>query len=130
MNADEFRRIGHRVIDDLASYFETVDEKPVFPSVRPEDVEALFDEPVPREASGAEAVLAELDEKLYPYCTHTGNGGYMGLITASPLPIGVIGDLIASGLNQNLGVYSIGPSAVAMERRTVRWLGRCVAPAL
>ena len=46
----------------------------------------------------------------------------MGLITASPLPIGVIGDLIASALNQNLGAYSIGPSAVAMERETVRWL--------
>ena len=57
-----------------------------------------------------------------PYCVHTGHGGYMGLITASPLPIGVIGDLIASALNQNLGAYSIGPSAVAMERRTVRWL--------
>jgi len=122
MDADEFRRIGHRVIDDLARYFETVDDEPVFPSARPEAIEALFDEPVPRRGVEADLVLDELDEKLRPNCTHTGNGGYMGLITASPLPIGVIGDLIASGLNQNLGAYSIGPSAVAMERRTVRWL--------
>ena len=46
----------------------------------------------------------------------------MGLITPSPNPIGIIGDFICSALNQNIGTYTIGPSAVAMERRTVRWL--------
>jgi len=30
--------------------------------------------------------------------------------------------MIASALNQNLGLWSIGPSAVAIERQTVRWL--------
>jgi glutamate/tyrosine decarboxylase-like PLP-dependent enzyme len=46
----------------------------------------------------------------------------MGLITPSPSPVGVIADFICSALNQNLGAYSIGPAAVSMERRTVRWL--------
>jgi aromatic-L-amino-acid decarboxylase len=122
IDAEEFRRVGHDVIDQLAEYFQTVDERPVFPTIEPADLDALFDEPVPRQGCAAERVLGELEEKLYPYCTHTGNGGYMGLITASPLPIGVLGDLIASALNQNLGSYSVGPSAVAMERRTVSWL--------
>jgi aromatic-L-amino-acid decarboxylase len=122
MDTNEFRRLGHAIVDQLTEYFETVDERPVFPDIDPGALDALFDEPVPRTGEEGERVLAELDEKLYPYCTHTGNGGYMGLITASPLPIGVLGDFIASALNQNLGGYSIGPSAVAMERRTVRWL--------
>lgn len=122
MDPQEFRRIGHAVIDQLATYFETLDHCPVSPDVDPQQVERLFDEPLPRHGVEPERVLAELDEKLMPYCVHPGSGGYLGLITASPLPIGVIGDLIASALNQNLGVYSIGPSAVALERRTVRWL--------
>ncbi len=122
MDTEEFRRVGRRVVDELADYFATVEDRPVFPDVEPGEVARLFRDPVPRAGMPADGVLAELEEKLYPYCTHTGNGGYMGLITASPLPIGVIGDLIASALNQNLGAYSIGPSAVAMERETVRWL--------
>ncbi len=120
--AREFRRLGHDVIERLATYFETVDEQPVFPNVDPDALARLFSGGVPRSGRGADEVLATLDEKLFPYCTHTGSGGYMGLITASPLPIGVIGDLIASALNQNLGAYSIGPAAVALERQTVRWL--------
>ncbi|MGC2647727.1 MAG: pyridoxal-dependent decarboxylase, partial [Candidatus Sulfotelmatobacter sp.] len=43
-------------------------------------------------------------------------------ITPSPNPVGIIADFICSALNQNVGAYSIGPSAVAMERRVVRWL--------
>lgn len=36
--------------------------------------------------------------------------------------MGIVADFICSALNQNVGAYSIGPSAVAMERRAVRWL--------
>jgi aromatic-L-amino-acid decarboxylase len=94
----------------------------VFPNADPKMIAGLFDELLPREPEPMEEVLAELEEKLLPYCTHVGHPGYMGLITPSPNPVGVIGDFICSALNQNLGVYSIGPSAVAMERRVVRWL--------
>ena len=122
MDHEEFRRIGHQVVDQLAEYFDRVQSERVFPEIEPAEVRALFENPLPREGRPAEEVLAELERVLFPYCVHTGNGGYMGLITASPLPIGVIGDLIASALNQNLGAYSIGPSAVELERETVRWL--------
>jgi aromatic-L-amino-acid/L-tryptophan decarboxylase len=67
-------------------------------------------------------VLVEVEEKLFPYCTHVGHPGYMGLITPSPNPVGVIADFICSAVNQNIGAYTAGPAAVAMERRTVRWL--------
>ena len=122
MDTPEFRRLGHVVVDRLAAYFDAIEDLPVFPDADPAHVRRLFEGPVPRSGVPAEQVLAEIEEKLLPHCTHTGNGGYLGLITASPLPIGVIGDLIASALNQNLGAYSIGPGAVAMERTTVRWL--------
>ena len=122
MDVEEFRSIGHRVIDQLADYFDSIEDRAVFPDIEPRELESLFDEPLPRSPTPAAEVLSSREEKLLPYCVHTEHGGYMELITASPLPIGVIGDLIASALNQNLGAYSIGPSAVAMERRTVRWL--------
>jgi glutamate/tyrosine decarboxylase-like PLP-dependent enzyme len=122
MDTREFRQIGHQVVDLLSEYFEQIEEKPVFPDVEPQKLTALFAEPLPQTSSSAEEVLGELEEKLLPYCTHVGHPGYMGLITPSPNPVGVIADFICSALNQNVGAYTIGPAAVAMERRTVRWL--------
>ena len=91
------------MVEQLADYFESLGDRPVFPDVEPARLAELFTGEVPREGDSIDRVLDELDEKLLPFCTHTGSGGYMGLITASPLPVGVLGDLIASALNQNLG---------------------------
>ncbi|HZU41461.1 MAG TPA: pyridoxal-dependent decarboxylase [Terriglobales bacterium] len=122
MDANEFRDTGHKVVDLLAEYLEHIENKRVFPDVEPRTVNALFTGPLPEQPTPPDQVLAELKEKLLPYCTHVGHPGYMGLITPSPNPVGVIADFICSALNQNVGAYSIGPSAVAMERRVVRWL--------
>lgn len=122
MDPKEFREIGHQVVDLLAEYLEQIEEKPVFPNVEPSTLTKFFAEPLPQDSSSPENVLAELQEKLLPYCTHVGHPGYMGLITPSPNPVGIIADFICSALNQNIGAYTIGPAAVAMERRTVRWL--------
>ncbi|HYE96734.1 MAG TPA: aminotransferase class I/II-fold pyridoxal phosphate-dependent enzyme [Rubricoccaceae bacterium] len=122
MDPAEFRAAGHRLIDELAKYLDHVEERPVFPDVEPATLHRLFDEPMPGAGAPLDTVLDELNEKLLPYCTHVSHPGYFGLITPTPTPAGILGDLLASALNQNVGAYSIGPSAVALERRTVRWL--------
>ncbi len=122
MDTDEFRTTGHEVVDMLADYLGSVEQQPLFPDVEPRRLDELFDEPVPQESLPADAVLGEIRQKLLPYCTHVNHPGYFGLITPTPTPAGILGDFIASALNQNLGDYTIGPSAVAMERRTVRWI--------
>jgi aromatic-L-amino-acid/L-tryptophan decarboxylase len=122
MANNEFWDLGHRVVDLLADYLDHIEEKRVFPDVEPRTVNELFNGPLPQDPSSPDAVLEELETKLLPYCTNVGHPGYMGLITPSPNPVGVIADFVCSALNQNVGAYSIGPSAVAMERRVVRWL--------
>ncbi len=118
----EFRDAGHALIDRLADLLGGIESRPLFTAVAPSRLEQIFDEPVPREPVPFPALLAELEEKLLPYCTHVNHPGYFGLITPSPLPAGILADLVASALNQNTGAWSIGPSATAMERRVVRWL--------
>src|ERR1700758_3650159 len=122
MDANEFRDLGHEVVELLFDYLDHIEEKRVFPDVEPRTLHAFFSQSLPENPSPPQDVLAELEQKLLPNCTHVGHPGYMGLITPSPNPIGVIADFICSALNQNIGAYSIGPAAVAMERRVVRWL--------
>ncbi|HXE90438.1 MAG TPA: pyridoxal-dependent decarboxylase [Terriglobales bacterium] len=122
MDANEFRQLGHEVVDRLSEYFEHIEDRPLFPDVEPSAVNALFAEPLPEDPTPSREVLRQVEEKVLPYCTHVGHPGYLGLITPSPNLMGILGDFICSALNQNIGAYSIGPSGVAMERRTVHWL--------
>jgi len=122
MDTREFRDAGHRLVDLLADFLDTALDRPLFPHIDPSAMTQLFDEPLPTEPSSLDAVIDEVEAKVLPNATQLSHPGYFGLITPSPLPAGILGDLVASALNQNLGVYSIGPAAIAMERRTVRWL--------
>jgi aromatic-L-amino-acid decarboxylase len=122
LDIDSFRRAGHQLVDRIAGLLAHVEERALFPNVEPEELYALFDEPVPRSGASLESVIDELERKLLPFCTHVNHPGYFGLITPSPLPAGILADFVASALNQNPGAWSIGPAAVAVERRVVRWL--------
>src|SRR5262249_28455358 len=88
----------------------------------PRALREAFSEPLPESPLPLERVLRQLEEHLLPYCTQVNHPGYFGLITPTPAPAGILGDFIASAFNQNIGVFSSGPSAVARERQTVRWL--------
>ena len=122
LDLDAFRAAGPQLVDRLANLLGQVEETPVFADAEPKALYALFDEPVPATGESLGTILDELEAKLLPFCTHVNHPGYFGLITPTPLPAGILADFIASALNQNPGAWSIGPSAVAMERRVIRWL--------
>jgi len=122
MQYEEFRKAGHDLIDYITDYLQQSQNKPLFKDVEPSFLNKLFDESIPNNPQSLEAIQKILEEKLLPYCTNVNHPGYMGLITPSPNPAGILGDLLASAINQNLGAYTIGPSATAMELRVIRWL--------
>lgn len=122
MHTPEFRAAGHRIIDLLADYLEQVEGTPLFPNISPGELAALFDEALPETPSTLASIMDELESKILPNSTQINHPGYFGLITPTPTPVGVLGDLIASALNQNVSVYSSSPAATTIERQVVRWL--------
>jgi aromatic-L-amino-acid decarboxylase len=122
MDYSQFRQAGHELVDYITDYLQQVQDKPLFADVEPAFLNKLFEEPLPDHPQPLETIYQTLKEKLVPYCTHVNHKGYMGLITPSPNPAGILADLLAAALNQNLGAYSISPSATAMELRVIRWL--------
>lgn len=122
MQYDEFRQAGHYLVDYITDYLKHAGDHALFPSIQPSELYKLFDQPIPTTTTSLAALQKELEEKLVPYCTHVNHPGYMGLITPSPNPAGILADLLVSALNQNVGAWSIGPSAVVMERQVIRWL--------
>lgn len=122
MDYSSFREAGHQLVDYITNYLQTVQEKPLFADAEPGLLYELFEEPIPDQPRSLQDIHRLLEEKLIPYCTHVNHKGYMGLITPSPNPAGILADFLAAALNQNLGAYSISPSATAMERRVIRWL--------
>ena len=122
MDYTEFKTAGHVLVDYITDYLKSVERLQLFNPVEPEYLYDLFDEKIPDQPKSLNEIHQTLLDKLIPYCTHVNHPGYMGLITPTPNPAGILAEFLTSALNQNIGAYSIGPSGVAMELRVIRWL--------
>ncbi len=126
LDPEEFRAVGHRAVDEIAAYFEELDDLPVFPGKTPQEVEEVFEEDLPETGQEPDAILDEWTEKVLPNATHNTSPRYFGFVMGSGTMMGVLADALAAAVNMNAGGWKPAPAATEMERRTVRWLAELI----
>jgi aromatic-L-amino-acid/L-tryptophan decarboxylase len=77
---------------------------------------------LPEAGSRPEDVLDEAARLLLDHSTLNGHPRFFGYITSSAAPIGALGDLLAAGVNPNVGGWSLAPLASELEAQTIRWI--------
>jgi len=128
MEADEFRRLGHALVDRIAEHLEALPGKPVSPGESPEVVRRVLgaDGPLPREGAEPGPLLEEAADLLMGHSLFNGHPRFFGYITAGPAPVGMLADFLASAVNPNVGGWSLSPMASEMEVQTVRWIAELI----
>jgi glutamate/tyrosine decarboxylase-like PLP-dependent enzyme len=123
MEPDEFRRIGHRVIDDIADFLHSLPRRPVTSGASPKTIRGILgDKSLPEQGMPADELLREAEDLLFQKSLFNGHPRFWGYITASAAPIGALGDLLAASVNPNVGAWALSPVASEVERQTIRWI--------
>ena len=100
LDAEAFRALGHALVDQIAGLLAAV---PAGPVTRDEPASAVraaldLDGPLPEQGTAPGPLLAETAERLFGHSLFNAHPRFFGYITASPAPIGILGDLLASCL--------------------------------
>lgn len=124
MGADQFRELGHRLVDQIADFMGSMPQGKVTSGESPREIrQALGSKAgLPEKGSDPAALLDEAGKLLFEHSLHIGHPRFLGFITASPAPIGVLGDLLASAVNPNVGGWVLSPMASEIEAQTIRWI--------
>ena len=123
LDAEEFRRLGHDVVDGIADFLTALPERRVAPGESADDVrEALGREGLPEHGTPADELLAEAARLLFEHSTFNGHPRFFAYITSSAAPIGALGDLLAAAVNPNVGGWALSPLATEVEAQTIRWI--------
>lgn len=124
MTPEEFRRQGHALIDWVADYRERIarGEFPVLSRGGPGDLLAQLPASAPQEPEPFEQLLADLESKILPACSHFQSPDFFGYFPSNSLLSSVLGDLASTGLAQ-LGLnWQASPALTELETLTCDWL--------
>jgi len=122
MDADEFRRHGHALIDWLADYYERVEDLPVLSQVEPGSIRAQLPDEAPESAEPFDNVLADLDTIVMPGITHWQNPNWFAYFPANTSPPSVLAELASAGLGIQGMLWSTSPACTEIETQVMDWL--------
>ena len=123
---EEFRELGHRVVETIAAHYEQIEEIPTLSDATPAEVAAVFDDPLPIAGADPREILDDWDERVYPYAAHQGSPRWFGYVNGSGTPMGVLADALAASVNMNVGAWVLSPSATEVERQCIEWLAEMI----
>jgi aromatic-L-amino-acid decarboxylase len=126
MDPVEFRRQAHALVDWIATYLEQVERYPVVPRVAPGDVRAALPAQAPEHGEAFEQVFADFERVLVPALTHWNHPGFLAYFASSASPPGVLGEMLASALNQQAMLWKTSPASTELEETTLGWLRQLV----
>jgi glutamate/tyrosine decarboxylase-like PLP-dependent enzyme len=128
MNPDEFRRLGHDLVDRIADHFATLAARPVTPGESPAALRHLLgaEQPLPRTATPPGPLLDATADMLLDHSLFNAHPRFWGYITAGPTPIGVLSELLAAAVNPNVGAWKLAPLATEIESQTIRWIAEFI----
>ena len=122
MNADEFRSIGHELIEWIAAYRERLEELPVMSPVAPGEIARQFAAVPPAHGERLDGLVKDLDRVILPGITHWNHPGFFAYFPSNSNLSSVLGDLVCAGLGAQGMSWLTSPAATELEGVVMDWL--------
>jgi aromatic-L-amino-acid/L-tryptophan decarboxylase len=117
-NWDQMRALGHQMIDDLFDYWQSIRHQKIWKPI-PQEVKDFLDQPIPEQGQDPEEIYEEFKQYIFPYNKGNVHPRFFAWIQGTGTPIGVLADLLASGMNPNTAIGE--HSAMYVDRQVVNW---------
>jgi glutamate/tyrosine decarboxylase-like PLP-dependent enzyme len=109
---------AHRMLDDVFDHLQSLRGQPVW-QPPPQVARASLREPLPREPQALADVHQTFVESVLPHSSGNAHPGFMGWVQGGGNVAGVLAEMLAAGLNANLGGRDHMP--IAVEQQMAAW---------
>jgi glutamate/tyrosine decarboxylase-like PLP-dependent enzyme len=116
---DDLRAQGHRMLDDMLDNLRGLSQRPLWQAPSPEQRRRYRAEP-PRTPQDLAAVHAQFMADIAPYGSGNRHPGFMGWVQGGGTAVGMLAEMLAGGLDANLGGRDHMP--IEVERQVIAWM--------
>jgi aromatic-L-amino-acid decarboxylase len=125
LTAAQRQTLGKAALDWALEYFERQAHLPVYPTISAAELSSLLSAPLPGLPQDPATVMADFGH-VAEGSRHNGHPRMFGYVQSSASFAGVMGDLLASALNQNVTSWRSAPAATTIEHQAIEWLKELV----
>ena len=122
MTPDEFRSNGYQMIDLIADYLETVEDRRIVPDIEPGDVRAMLPEHPPAAAEPWADVMADIERVVLPGITHWQHPNWFAYWPANTTYSSILGELLSAGLGVQGMSWITSPACTEIETLMLDWM--------
>jgi aromatic-L-amino-acid decarboxylase len=126
MTPEEFRVVGHRLIDWIADYRATVSNRPVMARTEPGAIKSRLPTAPPADAEDFSELFRDLNEIILPGLSHWQHPSFFGYFPSNSSLASVLGDYLSTGLGV-LGLsWQSSPALTELEEVVTDWVRQMV----
>jgi aromatic-L-amino-acid decarboxylase len=96
------RALGHRMVDDMLTYLQTVGDRPAWQPM-PDRVKENLKKPLPIDPQKPEEAYRDFVENVLPYPLGNIHPRFWGWVMGNGTPFGALAEMLAATMNPNLG---------------------------
>lgn len=122
MNAEDFRRIGHEIVDWIANYFETIESRPVLAQSEYGDLIRDLPKEPPQQGEAIETIVGDVDKLIAPRLTHWNHPAFYALFSTSTSAPGIFGEMFSAAFDVKAMLWRTSPAATELEQVALDWL--------
>ena len=115
---EALRALGHRMLDDMVDHLRDLRTEPVWRPL-PDATRALLRGPLDADGADPATVYDRFLDTVMPFATGNTHPRFMGWVHGGGTPLGMLAEMLAAGLNANLGGRDHAP--IEVERQVIRW---------
>ncbi|KAH6668578.1 pyridoxal phosphate-dependent transferase [Plectosphaerella plurivora] len=127
MDSNQFKEAAKASIDDIAAYYDTIEDRKVLPDVQPGYLRALLPSTAPEDPEPWSAIHSDVTSKILPGITHWQSPNFMAFFPCSGSYPAMVAELYSNAFNGAHFNWICSPAVTELETIVLDWLAKLLA---
>ncbi|XP_071945459.1 aromatic-L-amino-acid decarboxylase-like [Antedon mediterranea] len=123
---NEFRKQGKEMVDNIARYIDTIEERPPLAQVEPGYLSKLIPNAAPQKPDKWEDIMKDVEKVIMPGVSHWQSPNFHSYYEAGHSCPSILGDMLSDGIGCLGFSWIASPACTELETIVVDWLGKAI----
>lgn len=122
MTPEEFRTHAHAMVDWMADYLDSIEQRPVRAQTAPGEVAARLPNAPPEAGEAMERIFSDFEADILPGITNWQHPSFFAYFPANSSPPSILAEMLTATLAAQCMLWQTSPAGTEMETRMMEWL--------